>query len=316
MNIRLIKKIIKESLMGLKDERAGFSSEFMQEDFSAEALETASQIRGDERGPAIIIQGVMPRSGTVYVGELIRLHPDVHAYPNEMWEIPFLEITGDIIKLQEHFFKAYKQNRERIGKNDFLPLFGSALTRHLFSFAPDNKRVLLKIPDVQYLNYFYKVFPKENILLLIRDGRDLVSSTMKSWPGANFKEICQLWDDSARIMLRFKNKHVDNMPGIMFSKYEDIINSPTDFMSVFCQTFDLDTTLYPYDQIENIAVRGSSTLRQESDKKNVSWDAISKPKNFKTTGHWHNWSRKEKAIFKKIAGKTLIELGYSENLDW
>ena len=45
----------------------------------------------------------------------------------------------------------------------------------------------------------------------------------------------------------------------------------------------------------------------------VTWDSQPKPKNFKSTGHWEKWSRKERNIFKKYAGKTLIKLGYTQN---
>ena len=67
---------------------------------SEQALETARSIRGLGRAPALIIHGVMPRSGTVYVGELLRLHPDLYAYPNEIWELPFLRQTEDLLKVQ------------------------------------------------------------------------------------------------------------------------------------------------------------------------------------------------------------------------
>ena len=165
------------------------------------------------------------------------------------------------------------------------------------------------------MNYFFKVYPEESILLLMRDGRDLVSSTMRSWPDADFKEVCQLWNDSSTIMLKFQDEHVNNTSGVMFSKYEDILKDPATFVEEFCKAYNLESSIYPFDQIENIAVRGSSTLRKKNNK-NVTWDAISKPDGFKTTGHWENWSRKEKNIFKKIAGKTLADAGYAQDSNW
>ncbi len=60
------------------------------------AIEVAAQIRGEHRGPAVMIHGIMPRSGTVYLGELLRHHPELHAYPGGIWELPFLERTTDL----------------------------------------------------------------------------------------------------------------------------------------------------------------------------------------------------------------------------
>jgi hypothetical protein len=53
------------------------------------ALQVAKTIRGTDRKSAIIIHGIMPRSGTVYTGSLVKLHPDISPYPNEIWEAPF-----------------------------------------------------------------------------------------------------------------------------------------------------------------------------------------------------------------------------------
>jgi len=313
MNYKNIKKFIKNLIRRNSNSQNGFNTLFNEDDFTDKAFSVAEQIRGVNQPPSIIIQGVMPRSGTVYVGELLRLHPDLYAYPNQMWEIPFLETTGDLIGAQNHFINVYSKNTDLIGKYDFLPLFGASFIKYLSSYVPDNKRMLLKIPNAQYLNFFYKVYPYENIILLMRDGRDLVSSTIKSWPNKDFSNVCQLWKDSAEIMLRFKDEHLNNTAGCMYTKYEDVLKQPDSFVNGACDALNLDLSRYPFEEIENISVRGSSSLKKEE---KVTWDAVAKPKNFKTTGHWDSWSRSEKNIFKKIAGKTLIEAGYAEDSNW
>jgi hypothetical protein len=57
--------------------------------------------------PAIFILGATPRSGTVYTGELVRLHPDVAAHPNQLWEVPFLRGIGPLLKHQVDFVQTY-----------------------------------------------------------------------------------------------------------------------------------------------------------------------------------------------------------------
>jgi len=292
----------------------GFNFSYAEEDFSEHALQAAKKIRGIDLEPSIIIQGVMPRSGTVYVGELLKLHPALCAYPNNMWEVPFLETVGDIAKTQTHFFNAYKYNRERMGKYDFLPLFGASFIAYLSTFLVDKDRLLLKIPDVQYLNLFFKVYPYEHILLLMRDGRDLVSSTIKSWPEKKFSDVCALWNQSANIMLDFKQKYVDaTLQGTLFYKYEDILNDPELFSKEACRCFSLDYSQYLSNEIVNIGVRGSSSVKKND---NLSWEVLDKPQDFKSTRHWETWRVKQKNVFKKIAGETLIRAGYEQNNDW
>lgn len=307
---RLLKHILKPSSF----QTDGFAPLFDFPKPSDQALEVAYKIRGVEHKPAIIIHGVMPRSGTVYIGELLRLHPDLYAYPNDLWEIPFLETTGDMLEVQKHFFAAYKKNISRIGENDFLTLFGSAFIAYLYSFVPEGKRMLLKVPDVQYLNYFLSVFPNENLLLLMRDGRDVVNSTIRTWPQRNFSDVCKLWDYSARMILGHCKRYADTRSkGKWVAKYEDGVRDPVTFVKDACEHFCIDENKYPFDKLSEIPVMGSSSLKHHG---KVTWDPKEKPKNFNTMGRWKEWTRKKKQTFKKIAGWTLLDAGYCENMDW
>ena len=305
----LLKRALKSSTFGIN----GYAPLFNVAKPSDHALEVAALIRGVNRKPAIIIHGVMPRSGTVYIGELLRLHPDLYAYPNDIWETPFLELTGDMLHAQKHFFRAYKQNISKVGENDFLPLFGSSFIAYLHSFVPEGKRMLLKIPDVQYLNYFLSVFPHENLLLLMRDGRDVVNSTIKTWPQKNFPDVCKLWDYSARMILSFCDHYSDKREGKWVAKYEEGVRDPVAFVKDACKHFGLDQNKYPFKKIKEIPVRGSSSLKQNG---RPTWDSKEKPKNFNPVGRWNEWPPKKKQTLKKIAGRTLMDAGYCENMDW
>ena len=313
MSIYEYKRHIKRILGKAGLDSRGFTTPRRDRHVSDHALDTAAVIRGLERKPAIIIHGVMPRSGTVYTGEILRLHPELGAYPNDVWEVPFLELTGDLMEVQEHFFQAYKQNRGKIGNNDFLPLFGASLIAHLYSYLPEGKRMLLKIPDVQYLNFFNVVFPYENIILLMRDGRDVVNSTVRTWPERKFSDVCRLWDYSARMILKYNKDNTDITNRYLSVKYEDVVRDPECFAINVCKHFMLDDKIYPYGRIQDISVRGSSTIKNEG---KVTWKAVEKPNNFSSVGCWQNWSIKQKKIFKKIAGQTLIESGYCDDLQW
>jgi hypothetical protein len=290
-----------------------FTFEDKKLESSDRALQTAQEIRQAERESAMIIHGVMQRSGTVYVGELMRLHPDLYAYPNEIWEIPFLRFIDKIIDFQKDFLQVYPQNRAKIGEHDFLPLFGSAFIDYLYSWVPEGKRMLLKVPNVQYLNYFFSVFPYESLIILLRDGRDVVSSTLKTWPERQFSEVCYQWSESIKMSLGFDAYYRDRSERYLMVKYEDILDNPVDFIKQTCDRFNLDYKKYPFEKIKELPVRGSSSIKQEG---KTTWEPVEKPINFKPTARWQEWSTKQKRTFKKIAGQTLIDAGYSNNLDW
>jgi len=300
--------------LGYALETRSFAPDFAPDKVSAPALEAARAIRGADRAPAIIIHGIMPRSGTVYVGELLRLHPDLYAYPYQLWEIPFLQLTGDMLKLQAKFFLAYEQNVGRIGEHDFLPLFGAALIAFLHTQVPQQQRLLIKVPSVQYLSYFSAMFPHESLLVLVRDGRDLVQSTIRTWPQLRFSQVCWRWNRAARMVLSV-HQHMSktNSTGYWLARYKDALDDPDSFVEEACRRFGLDESRYPYEQIETIPVRGSSALARQTP---VSWDPVERPQDFRPVGYWEEWSAIRKWIFKRIAGQSLIDLGYCEDRHW
>ena len=303
---------LKKYLHYLLDRRS-FDPRPASAEISPQALEAARSIRGDGRAPALLLHGVMPRSGTVYVGELLRKHPDLQAYPNEIWELPFLQQTVRIQKLQREFFLAYEQNVGKIGNDDFLPLFGSALIAYLYSFLPPERRMLLKVPSVQYLTCFFSMFPEERLLVLVRDGRDVVHSTVRTWPQLRFSMVCRRWRRAAEMVLRFDAIHGADRKGYWLAKFEDAVSDPVAFVEQACDRFDLDVQRYPFEQIEEIRVQGSSSLRKDG---KVVWDHVERPKGFSPVGHWQNWSPGKTRTFKRIAGQALIDMGYCDDLDW
>jgi protein-tyrosine sulfotransferase len=295
-------------------ETKGFTADSQRHAISDRAIQAAKSIRGVDRGPAIIIQGIMPRSGTVYVGELLRRHPHIVAYPYQLWEFPALQLTADVLALQQKFILSYRPNSGKLADEEFLPLFGASLIAYLNETVPPGQRVLAKMPGVQYLSYFFSMFPWENLLILVRDGRDLVHSTLRTWPQLNFLQVCLRWNRSAQTVLSTHRCLTANQrSGFWLAKYEDALQNPALFVEKLCCHFGLDEGAYPYEQIDDIRVIGSSKLESED---KVTWQHLPKPKDFKPTEYWEKWSAVKKLIFKTIAGKSLIELGYCEDMNW
>lgn len=225
------------------------------------AIMAAQAIRGADRGPAILIHGIMPRSGTVYVGELLRLHPALHAFPYEIWEFPFLKHVPQVLALQREFLWSYEQNMGKVGDRDFLPLFGASLIAYLHAGVPPDQRMLLKVPSVEHLDRFYQVFPHEGLLLLSRDGRDVVQSTLKTWPQLRFSMVCARWRHAAQMALACHARYQERAAGYWLGRFEDALRQPEAFVQEACARFDLDPAAYPFEQARQIPVHGSSTTQ-------------------------------------------------------
>ncbi len=295
-------------------ETDGYTTDRTPLKLSSAASNAARVARGTERGPALMIHGVMPRSGTVYCGELLRLHPDLYPYPHQLWELPALPLSEKLRALQRSFLQAYPINRGRLAEADFMAIFGAGLVAYLYEPVPAGQRVLVKLPSVQYLNRFFTMFPCEHLLVLLRDGRDLVHSTLRTWPRLNFIQVCLRWNRSAQaVLFAAENLRAPDGRGFWIARYEDALQDPEGFVREACDQFDLDQSRYPFDRINEIRVIGSSLLEHQQQ---VSWRHIEKPRNFKPVGYWEQWPRIKKSIFKLIAGQPLIALGYAQDHDW
>jgi protein-tyrosine sulfotransferase len=283
--------------------------DYLPREISAHAYQSARQIRGAERPPAIIIQGICRRSGTNYLGELLHRHPGISDYPNRIWETPFLGLSGDILEIQEKFFLGYEANRNSIGAGDFLPIFGAALLAYLFEYAPTGQRMLLKAPSVRNLHDFFYVFPNENLIVNARDGRDTVASMVKTWPEIPFPVACRIWDQGAQTILNF-NRRFSSCENYLFFRYEEVYGNPAAYIRQVCRQFGLDEETYPYQELENVPLLGSSSTIDQG----FVWSQ--KPADYKPTGRWIKWPAYKKAVFKWIAGRSLISLGYAQDSAW
>jgi hypothetical protein len=263
--------------------------------------------------PAILVWSVLPRSGSVYTAELLHLHPEVHAFPNEVWEHPFLKNLHHLMRFRDAFFRDYAPNRGRIGENDFLSLFGASFMAYLKSFAPEGIRILLKEPSVDFLAYAPIVFPLEDSVVVLRDGRDVVASTLRTWPETDFGKACHRWERSCRLILKMESSWSEDGTDPLLVRFEDVVRLPEEFVRTACERFELDPNRYPFHRIESLPVLGSSTLSPPG---KVTWAPTRKPPGFNPVGHWHSWPPERKDRFKEIAGEMLIEAGYEENHQW
>jgi hypothetical protein len=91
------------------------------------------------------------------------------------------------------------------------------------------------------------------------------------------------------------------------------VQDPETFIREACHRFALDVARYPFEQIKDIRIRGSSRLSQQG---RVTWNPKEKPAGFAPIGHWQNWPPHRKWLFKWIAGDMLVKLGYCKDLTW
>ncbi len=278
-------------------------------------VKIAGQVRGADRAPALFVHGIMPRSGTNYLSDILALHPDVQLNPGRLYEFPLLYISESAQMLQQEFTFMFPRNGEVMGKFDMLGHMASGWLAQFQAQYPA-KRLLLKDPHVHGIGLFPSVFPGDKLFLLIRDGRDVVASSMatfgkKGLLSKNFKTLVLEWRESCEAALRMARQDGSTSPALLV-RYEDIAIDPAPHVPALLAHAGLDPATFDMNALASLSVRGSS----ETAAAGAHWKPVAKSANFSPIGRWSSWTAPQKQLFKSLAGETLIKAGYESSPDW
>lgn len=256
--------------------------------------------------PPIFILSATPRSGTNFLWELLRRHPDCIPARSPLWE-------DYILKTSPHLFR-FAQAAQR----SWDPVWGSTealraeLLRSLgdgvvsFLSTDPQRRVVTKSPTIANLDLFFRLFPDGHLLLLIRDGRDVAASGMKTF-GWTLQEAAAYWAWGAADIARFVAEHPNDAVKVV--QFEDVVADTERALLDVLSFLDLDAGSYDLAELDRIPVRGSSTYFGPG-RTDVNWDVVARPAGFSPIGRWRSWSDGDIAMFERFAGRELQRWGY------
>lgn len=295
----------------------------------------ANQKDGDHpmNDQAIIIRGIRPRSGTNFLAQLLDVHPDVAAHPNEIWEWPHFQHADLLIEYANAIASSPKA--QKFQPRRFLRHLGDAWFGYLSGFVEGGKRVMLKDPSTGHIDAFFTFFPESYLLVIVRDGRDQISSALRSGFGvpppfaplhpttwhrvvgpSDFEILCRRYRESAERILDFvqggdTSRNVDRQVKIVH--YEHIHLETEATMRQLLDFVQLDADLYEFGDLGSIPVKGSSFFRNEDDQIDFA-KGLAKDDTFSPIGRWHDWSRAWRNTFDRVCGNSMRRLGY--DYDW
>lgn len=284
----------------------------LDQDEVARVTKLAERAAGGPAVPSpVLVLGVMPRSGSNFLRDVLAEHPDLYPDPGRLYEFPILHAAASARSFMTDFIAMFPRNAEVVGEWDALAMLAGAWMRELQAEAGE-KRILLKCPHVQYLNLAPIIFPNAKIVICLRDGRDIADSTLRTFKRASLarKTLAQIaheWTLGTDAVLSFDEGGANAHPNVRVVKYEDLVQTPEAAMTELLAFSGLSTENYPFEKLDAMPVRGSSRSDQ-SDK--TRWEPQDKSKQFNPIGRWEGWSQKQKASFRKIASRTLTDAGY------
>lgn len=291
------------------------------------------------------------RSGTTLLVRLIRLHPDVHCnYQAHFFtRPPLLESLVDREDVETWLSRP--SNRWNQGR-DLSPLLLRVTAdfimereaRHLDKSIVGDKSPSSLLHG-EAVRLMHKVYPDARLIYIVRDGRDaIVSHRIQSFIDASQHlseedlQIKEAFSRDAEPFLRGErsiftrkgfhravegwNRNVmetdklgkEIFGGMYFSlRYEDLLKQPWEYLSrlwAFLMA-NVDATGLKESVVEEMQKNPDAEWQRQK-----AGDLI-EPLEKGKQGSWRElFTTQERKVFKEIAGRTLIEWGYEQKIDW
>lgn len=265
-------------------------------------------------GPDVaFVLGVMPRSGTNFLERLLLTHPDTEGAPGGLRELPALGAAGALEGFRDALGRLYGPNADLFARHEWLAYaLGGYLNAARAGCAEGTRTLLIKDPRVRNVWLFDAVTPPDTrALIVLRDGRYLVDSTIRTWPlrplGRTFEDVCLEWEAATRATLDYAEAAPEGR--VRPVRYEDLVARGPAEMAEICGWLGLDPAGLDAAALEGAPVLGSSTHSREEGGK-VGWTPVQKDAAFDPTGRALDWTAAQKATFERICGATQARAGY------
>jgi protein-tyrosine sulfotransferase len=263
------------------------------------------------RADPIVIHGILPRSGTNYLWDLLLLHPDCARAREPVNEDLFLEQSDLLVSFAE---------RVRASWHPIWGDFPADLTEHLcagigegllsFLWTNRERRLLTKSPSVRHLDRFFTFFPSARLVILVRDGRSVAQSAMDTF-GWSFDRACREWSAAAQTIHHFQQEQSGHPDRWRLLRYEDLVDEPEGQLRSLFEFLDLDADRYDFQAARSLPVRGSSAFGRKAGK--VHWETVAKEASFSPKERWRSWPAHRLERFQWVAGEWLDYFGYPDS---
>lgn len=250
----------------------------------------------------IFVRGIMQRSGTNYLQDLLHLHPDVQGQEHVYEDHLFAE-SDLLVRFADLTTSAWRgpATESSSARDDLLGSLGDALAAFLAQ-GITTPWFSTKMPSVDGLDVASLLFPDAPILIVVRDGRAVVESAVTTFR-VSFDREAARWADGARAVIQLSRS---GSPNVMVVRYEDMVSNVRDSMTAVLEHVGLDVTTYPFDAAQALPFRGSSELAKGD---GVHWEQI-ECDSINPAQRGTGLSAEQRAVFDRLAGDELEALGY------
>jgi hypothetical protein len=259
----------------------------------------------------IFILGILPRSGTNHLWDLLSLHPSCAPARSPVREDLFLENSDHLVGFVAGARASWDPRWGEFPDDLEETLYG-ALGEGLLSFlwVERDRRLLTKNPSVHHIDRFFSFFPQARLLILVRDGRSVTQSCMGTF-GWDFERGARSWAAAADEIRRWvSSDEVKGDSRYLIVRYEDLVRNLRGTLAEILRFLELDENAFDFEAAAGLPVRGSSAYFGPG-RDSVHWEPVTRKPDFDPTERWRSWSQELHERFEWIAGDELRYLGYA-----
>lgn len=258
----------------------------------------------------VFLHGVLQRSGTNYLSSLLACHPDCRrGAVFEDFLAPASPLLTRYVETiagswnEEWFADAGEDLRARLQKE-----MGGAL----LSFLDDDpeKRCLFvtKTPSTLNLESCFALFPDSRTIVIMRDGRDVVESGMRTFAWG-WESAVRQWVLSAHRAREFLEKYAGSKR-VLLVRYEDLFKHPRPHIRRILEFLELEAERFDWGAAESAPVFGSCAYGRDGASP-VDWRPVSRQADFWPLERYRNWSQRRCRRFAWLAGEVSAAFGYA-----
>ena len=258
---------------------------------------------------AVFIIGIEHRSGTNFLSDLLALHADC-CRPATIGEDFLLHHAEYLRRYALGLHESWNPEwRSSVSQDEI----GAALGRGLLDVLKHQAdrpaaRLVTKTPRADRLSLFPWLFPDHPLLVIIRDGRSLVESAVRSF-GWSYGKAIDRWARGARRILEFDRDEQAGDCRYLVVRYEDLVTDLDGELSRILAFLRLSTSRYDFAAAHALPVRGSSALKSQG--QSLHWTPVAKSKDFRPLERASGWTAGQHRLFDRKAGYLQELLGYS-----
>lgn len=273
---------------------------------------THSAQRVFERKRLLFIFGIMPRSGTNFLFELL-----LRAPPFARSAIPFAELP--ILAGEEYFRgpvdligRVHRESGKAFARMEWMAYATAGFRNRVLDIAGPGSITLIKNPLVWNIELWPVLFPQDHMLLLIRDARYIVDSFMRtlihSGMSRTFEDVCIETALAIDKSMAFLASQPANR--LMLLRYEDVVRDKSGAVSRVSEWLGESTAIADREVLEHLPVYGSSVYSNRTSDGSVDWTPVAADEGFDPTNRTLSWTTGQQRIFDRVCGAQNARLGY------